>query len=259
MRMVKLSGFFVLGICVVLAASGCSSEQLKNLQSQNAAQADRINQLLAERAVDKRNIEELNRQLADARGLGGIKTTGLNEKIKLLEDDIRKKDELIKSMQEQLLGGVGLPPELSTMLEDFANKYDMVTYDSARGIVKFKSDLLFELGSDQVKSNAGAALKGLSGILNSGQGKEFDVIIAGHTDDIPIGRPATRAKHATNWHLSAHRAISVLELLSRDNIAPQRMSVRGFGQYRPVVPNEPGNKGNALNRRVEIYVVPKGT
>ena len=124
--------------------------------------------------------------------------------------------------------------------------------------MKLKSDLLFEIGSDQVKAGAAQALGQLSGILNTEPGKDFDVVVAGHTDDIRIGKPATRAKHPTNWHLSAHRALSVLTMMGKNNMAPTRMSVRGFGEYRPVVPNKPGKKGHPQNRRVEIFIIPKG-
>jgi chemotaxis protein MotB len=145
------------------------------------------------------------------------------------------------------------------MLEDFARDNDMVTYDASMGIVKFKSDLLFEKGSDVVSPTAIESVKSLCGILNTEQAKEFDVIVAGHTDDIPISRPETKAKHPTNWHLSAHRAISVADVMIDTGIVPQRVSVRGFSEYRPVAPNAPGKKGNPQNRRVEIYIVPKGT
>jgi len=134
----------------------------------------------------------------------------------------------------------------------------LVTYDADRGIVKFKSDLLFEVGSDKVASEAVKAVKSLCEILNSEEAKKFDIIIAGHTDDIPIKKPATLAKHPNNWYLSAHRAISVLNVMAESKIDPKRMSARGFGEYRPVAENKPGKKGNPLNRRVEIYIVPEG-
>jgi chemotaxis protein MotB len=189
----------------------------------------------------------------------GIETATLQEKLAALEKAIEDKQALIDSMKNQLLyGGAQLPVELSTMLEDFAAKEEMVTYDSSRGIVKFKSDLLFEPGSDKVAPSAIETIQSLCKILAIEQAKEFDIIVAGHTDDIPIGKPATRAKHPTNWHLSAHRAISVLNVMSRNNIAASRLSARGFGEYRPVVPNKPNKKGNAQNRRVEIYIVAKG-
>jgi chemotaxis protein MotB len=94
--------------------------------------------------------------------------------------------------------------------------------------------------------------------LNSELGKGFDIIIAGHTDDLRIAKPDTRERHPTNWHLSAHRAISVLDIMTKNNIVSERMSVRGFGEYRPIESNKPNRKGNPQNRRVEIYIVPKG-
>ena len=156
------------------------------------------------------------------------------------------------------MGVSPLPVELSSALEDFAAQNDMVEYDSERGLVKFKSDLLFEPGSDVVTSSAAEAVRTLSGILNSDAAKEFDIIVAGHTDDMRIARPSTRAAHPTNRHLSSHRAISVAMVLERNGLEPKRMSTRGFGEYRPVAPNAPGKKGNAKNRRVEIYIIPSG-
>jgi len=162
-------------------------------------------------------------------------------------------------MQQRLLaGGAALPVELTAMLEDFAKDKDIVSYDSSKGMVKFKSDLLFESGSDKVAPAAAEAIKSLSTILSSDAAKEFDIVIAGHTDDVRITKSATREKHPTNWHLSADRAISVLEIMTKDGIAPERLSVRGFGEYRPLESNKAGKKGSPANRRVELYIVPKG-
>jgi chemotaxis protein MotB len=207
----------------------------------------------------KLKLEQSKRELGTAESRSGIKAEALQQKIAALEEDLGRKKTLIASMQQRLLyGGLSLPVELSTVLEDFAEGKEMVTYDSSRGIVKFKSDLLFERGSDKVTPAAGEAVRSLCRILNSKQGKNFDVIITGHTDDLRISRPVTREKHPTNWHLSAHRAISVLNIMARSNVASERMSVRGFGEFRPIVPNKPNKKGNPQNRRVEIYIVPKG-
>lgn len=144
-------------------------------------------------------------------------------------------------------GGQALPAELNTMLEDFARGSDMITYDANSGVVKFKSDLLFKPGSADVDEKAKEALKALVGILNSEEGRQFDAVIAGHTDDLPIQRPATKAAHPTNWYLSAHRAISVVNTMIDNGIEPTRVSERGFGEFRPIVPNAPGHKGNAAN------------
>jgi chemotaxis protein MotB len=257
MRTVELSLIFLLCVCVFLV-TGCNSE-LQDLRIQNDTQQERIADLESKLQVSTLQLEQFNRKLADAREKSGIDVEGLQNTIAALEEDIAKKKDLIASMQQRLLSsGAALPVELGTMLEDFAKEHDMVTYDSSRGIVKFKSDLLFEKGSDKVASTAVEAVKLLCEIMNSEEAEQFDVIIAGHTDDIPIQRPATREKHPTNWHLSAHRAISVLNVMTTNNIASERMSIRGFGEYRPFAENKPDKKGNPQNRRVEIYIVPKG-
>ena len=259
MRTVKLLGVFLVCACFVVMGGCVAEQQYKDLKIQNDAQRNRIAELESQVETIKLKLEKTKRELDTAEGRTSIEVNTLKQKVAALEEDLGKKRALIASMQQQLLyGGAQLPVELSTMLEDFARDREMVAYDSSRGIVKFKSDLLFERGSDEVAPAAYEAVKSLCGILNSEQAKKFDIIIAGHTDDMRIGRPATRQKHPTNWHLSAHRAISVLDVMAGSDIAPERMSVRGFGEFRPVAPNEPNKKGNPQNRRVEIYIVPKG-
>ncbi|MDD5327047.1 MAG: OmpA family protein [Phycisphaerae bacterium] len=257
MRTVKLSVVLISCAFIVLT-SGCNAE-LKDCKIQNATQQKRIAELESEVQTARVKLDQLQRQLESAEGRGGVEIGTLQQKIAALEEDLAKKKELIASMQQQLIsGGASLPVELSTMLEDFAKDKEMVEYDSSRGIVKFKSDLLFEVASDEVAPAAGEVVKSLCKILDSEQGLKFDIIIAGHTDDIRIGKPDTRVKHPTNWHLSAHRAISVLDIMANNGVSSERLSVRGFGEFRPIAPNTPNKKGNAQNRRVEIYIVPQG-
>lgn len=257
MRTVKLSAIICLCACVLLT-NGCNSE-LQDLRIQNNTQQKLIDQLQAELAANTLRLEQLKKQLAAAQQGDSIEIESLQQQIAALEEDLAKKKELIASMQQRLLmGGGALPVELSTLLEDFAKEHDMVTYDASRGIVKFKSDLLFDKGSDNVAASAIEAVQSLTAILNSEQGKKFDVIVAGHTDDIPIQKPDTRAKHPTNRHLSSHRAIAVLKVMESNNVESKRLSTRGFGEYRPIADNKPDKKGNPQNRRVEIYIVAEG-
>jgi chemotaxis protein MotB len=244
----------------MIITSGCvSDQQFKDLKLQNSAQERRIKELESQLQAATLELDQAKRQVETLSGKGSIEMQALQQKVAALEDEIAKKKALIEAMQKQLMGGVQLPAELSSMLEDWAKGSDLVSFDAARGIVKFKSDLLFEKGSDEVAPTAMAAVKALCGILNTEQAKEFDIIIAGHTDDLPILKPETKAKHPSNWYLSAHRAITVLDVMTANGIVPERASVRGFGEHRPVVPNELNKKGNPQNRRVEIYIVPKGT
>ncbi len=258
MRIVKLSAILFVCASVLFITGGCNS-QLEELQRLNSRQQERINQLQAELDAAKLHLGQLENQLDTAKGVGSADLKKLEDTIALLMNDIKEKEAIIAQLTDRLrTGAVALPVELSTLLADLAKANpNLITYDAKRGVVKFNSDLLFDKGSDTVASSAISAINSLCGILNT-QGKDFDVIIAGHTDDIPIQRPETLAKHPTNWHLSVHRAISVENLMEKANIAPKRMSVRGFGEYRPAEENAPGKKGNEKNRRVEIYIVQQG-
>ncbi len=186
------------------------------------------------------------------------KLIGTNhKKIEALQATLTAKQALIKQLSGQV-GATALPTPLTNALADWARNSDMVDFNEKTGIVRLKSDLLFDKGSDSVQTAAADALKSFSAILNSTSAQGFDVLIVGHTDDIPVKKPATLAKHPTNWHLSAHRAISVEKALAAAGCDEQRLSVMGMGQFRPIEPNLPGQKGNPKNRRVEIYIVPAG-
>jgi len=243
-------------ICLsVLLLSGCDELKLTNER-----QRQKIAELESDVQADSLRKAQLTRTVEELDANCQVKMNGLQKTIAALEEDSDKKAELINTMKESLLyGQSAMPIELSTMLEEFAATSDMVSFDSEKGIIKFKSDLTFQTGSDDVTVAAVNSIKALCEVMNSETGKNFDVIIAGHTDDVPIGKPETRAKHPTNWHLSVHRAISVLNIMTKNGVPPTRASVRGFGEYRPLAANAADNKGNAVNRRVELYIVPKGT
>ncbi len=258
MQTIRLSAVFFLGT-LLMAFSGCGPE-LHDLRIQNDTQRTRIAYLESELKAAQLKIEQLNRSLSTSGVEGNIELETLKAEVAALKEQLAQKDTKIAQLVEQLLRGGGqLPVELSSKLEELAKQYgDMITYDAARGVLKFKSDLLFDKASDEVSTTAIAAVKSLCSILNSPEASQYDIIIAGHTDDIPILKPQTREKHPTNWHLSAHRAISVLKIMTDNTLDPKRLSVRGFGEFRPIEANEPNNKGNPKNRRVEIYIVPQG-
>ena len=153
--------------------------------------------------------------------------------------------------------GIVLPAALDKALREFAkNNPDLLEYLPEYGMVKLKSDLTFEPGSTDIKTTTGDALRQFVQILNGAEAARFNVYIAGHTDDIPIRKPATLQQHPDNWYLSVHRAVAVEKVMTRAGLEPKRIGVMGFGEYHPIAPNAPGNKGNVLNRRVEIWIVP---
>ena len=149
---------------------------------------------------------------------------------------------------------VALTPELDSALRQLAEQNpDLMAYDPELGMVKFRSDLTFALGSADVNPAAKDTLNRLASILTGDAAMGYEVRVVGHTDNVKIGNPATRQKHPTNWHLSAHRAISVKDVLESAGVQPTRLGVSGYGQFRPVATNGP--KGAEQNRRVEIYLV----
>ena len=253
----KLSLSVVL-ITMMLGSIGCEVEQLKmanrTLSERNETLQGENEQLQVERDQLDKDIT-LQKDLL-AKG---------NEKITALEDanqELRGGFTDLKKMYDELAskprGLPALPEQLNEALVKFAEANpNMAEYDAQNGMVKFKSDLTFPLGSAKVKSEAAAMLAKLVKILNDPGAKEFAIYVAGHTDDVPIRR--VRRRHPTNWYLSVHRAVGVQEELTKSGLNPKRIAVMGFGESHPIAPNKPNKKGNKQNRRVEIWIVPAGS
>jgi chemotaxis protein MotB len=150
-----------------------------------------------------------------------------------------------------------LPVALNDALQDFAkDNPDLVEFDSAHGTVKFKSDVTFAPGSAEVTAQAETAITRFASILNSPAAGGYELMVVGHTDNVPVSNPATiRAGHRDNWFLSVHRAISVSEILRHDAVTPSRLEVAGFADQRPVASNDTA-AGRSENRRVEVLILP---
>jgi len=113
--------------------------------------------------------------------------------------------------------------------------------------IEIRTDILFSSGSAQVAPTALPVLSRMAEIL-----KPFPNLlrIEGHTDNVPI----STASFPSNWELSAARAASVVHLFMRQGVDPQRMTVNGLGEYRPVASNTSVENRNR-NRRVVIVVL----
>ncbi len=253
-------GFFdvrrAAAVAVVVAAGswlgGCASQQAldrdrdaarslgernNELQRMVAERDSEIGLLQKERAArdaalaqSQREAEALRRQLGDVEGA------------------MREFDNRIAGMA---LGDID--PETDRALQALAAQYpNLIKYDSARGMLRFASDLTFDSGQDAVKDSAKESLGALAKILTSNAAARYEVFIVGHTDSQRISA-GTAQRHPTNMHLSAHRAISVRQALAGMGVPPQKIFVAGWGEYRPVVQNT-GTGNTPENRRVEIYL-----
>jgi chemotaxis protein MotB len=117
--------------------------------------------------------------------------------------------------------------------------------------VDISTDILFSSGQAHLSHAAIGALTRLAAVLKPWPNA---VRVEGHTDD----RPIDTAAFPSNWELSAARAASVVHLFMDRGIAPARLAVLGFGQYRPVASNATAGGRNA-NRRVEVVILGSDT
>lgn len=131
---------------------------------------------------------------------------------------------------------------------------DVSLVKTPRGVqLTFREKILFDLGSADLKSNAGPVLKKIGGILNE---VSNTISVEGYTDNTPYVGEHNGIK--SNWELSGARAQTVMNfLIKNDQLSPERFHFVGYGEYRPVVKNDtPEHK--AMNRRVNIVVVREG-
>lgn len=234
--------------------TGCVSQQEydrlydtnQSLRSQNQELQNRLG-----------TLETDNSQLQGSAGDAQSVISRLQGENGTLRDQLAASQLAFASIEDRMssMSIVQLDPATDRALSDLASQYpDMIVYDGERGMLRFVSDLTFASGSDQVQSSASQSLQTLASVLSDSAASAYDIKIVGHTDDEKPGA-TTRRNHPTNMHLAAHRAISVRNTLGNAGMDWGRMSVMGWGEYRPIVANNPG-KGTAENRRVEIYLVP---
>lgn len=115
-------------------------------------------------------------------------------------------------------------------------------------IITLPSALLFDLGSAQLKHESIEALRRISEYLREIPGK---ILIEGHTDNVPL---LPTSIYKSNWELSAARAASVLHFLIQNGLSPDRFTIAGYGEYRPIESNDT-SEGRSKNRRVELIIL----
>jgi chemotaxis protein MotB len=248
----------VLGCAMLpVLGAGCTSQQeYDKLMKTNRSLEEQVVRLEDERDRAHASLETARARLSAAQqDMDGLKSRsgGLTSDVEKMRRDY---EALMRRVAELQLGP--LPEDLAAALEQLAADHpNMLSFDPKLGLLRFASDFTFDLGSTTLRGEVLQTVQSLASILNSGKASGFEVRIIGHTDNVPIEKPDTRAKHPTNLHLSAHRAISVRDALVSAGVEPVRCQIAGYGEHRPIVANGP--KGAAANRRVEIFLIPMPT
>jgi chemotaxis protein MotB len=112
-------------------------------------------------------------------------------------------------------------------------------------VLTFPERILFDSGQAEVKGDVGPLLEKVAAVIASRSA--LSVAVHGHTDD----RPVHGRRYASNWELSVDRATRVARALVGMGIEPTRLSIRGFGEDRPLLAND-SEENRMKNRRVEI-------
>ncbi|MGM0507862.1 MAG: OmpA/MotB family protein [Fusobacteriota bacterium] len=170
-----------------------------------------------------------------------IQAKGTEMKFMLLSKEVQKRvDEEINESMEK---GEKLKQE------DQEDQPSVTTEITERGLkISFLNRSLFDSGYAQIKPQG---LKILEAVLSELQGIPNDIVVEGHTDNVPINTE----RYPSNWELSTARAVNVLKyMLENDSTLRGRIFASGYADTRPVATNDTA-RGRAKNRRVDIIVL----
>ncbi len=178
-------------------------------------------------------------QVPEGPGKGPERQGELQEVKKQIAEFIKAED--LQAEKEQQAGKVGV-----SKLSD-----KITVTEQERGLViSFKDTLLFASGSDELTPRARDIIIQVASSL---QNISNYIRVEGHTDDMPINS----GRFPSNWELSVMRASNVVHVISENGGVPaERLSVIGYGEYRPLVPND-DLISRAINRRVDIVILKK--
>lgn len=141
---------------------------------------------------------------------------------------------------------------VNTYIQDKHLEEQLETLLTEEGLmVSIRDNVLFESGSATVRKEDRKIAKEISELLVMDPPR--DIVISGHTDNVPI----YNSQFQSNWELSVMRAVNFMKvILENDKLDPSHFSAKGHGEYKPRASNDT-EKGRAMNRRVEILILPR--
>ena len=178
-----------------------------------------------------------------------------NVNISKLVDEINASNKFIKQLVDAKDKSDSLNVALTNKLTRSLSKQEMQDVDVQvlKGVVyiSLADNMLYKSGSYEIGDRAGETLSKIAKIIMDY--KDYDVLIEGNTDNVPISQKNIR----NNWDLSALRASSVVQALQNQyGVDPKRLTAAGRGEYNPVASNTT-EKGKQRNRRTQIIITPK--
>lgn len=156
----------------------------------------------------------------------------------------------VKKDNESKLDFLTMEDRLHQVMEESNISNYTVKVTKNRLVLTLGEAISFPAGQAELIDYIKPALKDMASFFITEP--EYGIIVTGHTDNTPIHT----AQFPSNWELSAARAMSVARFLIECRVAPERINIEGFGQYRPIGDNT-HFLGREANRRVEISLVKK--
>lgn len=269
----KQNKLLALALASTLVFSGCASKKdLQNCQNENrqltANIQDTKDQLAAnkeELAASKARVASLEEQLKQQKkdyaalqssldkSLTNANSNNLN--ISKLVDQINESNQYIRHLVEVKSKSDSLNMVLTNNLTRSLSREELKEVDVQvlKGVVyiSLADNMLYKSGSYEVNDRAQETLSKIAKIIMDY--KDYDVLIEGNTDNVPISRENIR----NNWDLSCLRASSVVQYLQNHyGVDPKRLTAGGRGEYNPLASNDT-SVGKQRNRRTQIIITPK--
>jgi chemotaxis protein MotB len=178
-----------------------------------------------------------------------------NVNVSKLVDEINSSNKYIQELIASKNKSDSLNMVLTNNLTRSLSREEMQDVDVKvlKGVVyiSLSDNMLYKSGSYEISDKAGTTLSKIAKIITDY--KDYDVLIEGNTDNVPISKPNIR----NNWDLSGLRASSVVQSLQNNyGVDPKRLTAGGRGEYNPVASNDTPD-GKLKNRRTEIIITPK--
>jgi chemotaxis protein MotB len=219
----------------------------EQLAAANARVTSLEEQLAQQKSAYNRLQRSLDKSLANS--------SQNNISIEKLVDQINESNQYIRHLTDLKTKSDSLNMVLTNNLTRSLSKEELKEVDVQvlKGVVyiSLADNMLYKSGSYEINSRAAETLSKIAKIIKDY--KDYDVLIEGNTDNVPISRENIR----NNWDLSCLRASSVVQALQNDyGVDPKRLTAGGRGEYNPLATNDT-EIGKQRNRRTQIIITPK--
>lgn len=271
-RRSALQGFVMAAMIgsLLMTTSCASKKDLENCQQENRQLSTDYQNAKEELAASKARVTSLEDQLAQQKkdyaalqqsldkSLNNANSNNIN--ISKLVDQINESNQYIRHLVEVKSKSDSLNMVLTNNLTRSLSKEELKEVDVQvlKGVVyiSLADNMLYKSGSYEINDRAEETLSKIAKIILDYS--DYDVLIEGNTDNVPINTSAATMKNIrNNWDLSALRASSVVQyLIDHFGVAPKRLTAGGRGQFNPIASNDT-ELGRQRNRRTQIIITPK--